>query len=73
MYLYICISIFVLFFFFFFCSHKNIEMRCTERLIHAKYCMMGLELVGILKSCLSMLARIKAPLEKTFFTTYGPS
>ena len=73
-YIYIYIYIFCsfLFFFFFFFWHKNIEMRCTERLLHAKYCMTASKLVGILKSCSSMSARIKAPLEKAFFTTYGP-
>ena len=47
-------------------------MRCTERLLHAKYRIMTSKLMGILKSCPSMSARIKAPLEKAFFTTYGP-
>ena len=42
-------------------------MGCTDRLLHAKYCMAALELVGILKSCPAMLARIKAPLEKGIF------
>ena len=58
--------------FFFFFWHKNIEMRCTERLFHAKYHITTLELVGILKSCPSMLTRIKDPPEKAFFTIYGP-
>ena len=44
----------------------------STRLSHAKYCKTTLELVGILKSCPSMLARIKAPSKKAF-TTYGPS
>ena len=47
-------------------------MRCTTRLLYAKYCITASELVGILKSRLSMSARIKAPLEKAFFTTYRP-
>ena len=48
-------------------------MGCTGRLPHAKYCMIASKLVGILMSCPSMSARIKAYPEKTFFTTYGPS
>ena len=38
-----------------------------------KYCMIASELVGIMKSCPSMSARIKAPPKKAFFTTYEPS
>ena len=63
----------MVFFSFFFFLHQNIEIRCIERLLHAKYCTMALELKGILKSCPSMSTRIKAPPEKAFFTTYGPS
>ena len=48
-------------------------MRRIDRLFHAKYHMTASELVGILKSCPSMSARIKDPLEKAFFSTYGPS
>ena len=48
-------------------------MRGIVRLLHVKYRIIALELVGILKSCPSMLARIKTHLEKDFFTTYGPS
>ena len=40
-------------------------MRCIVRLLQAKYRMTPLELVGILKSCPSMLARINAPLKKS--------
>ena len=47
-------------------------MRCTKRLLLAKYRMMASELVGILKSFPSMSSRIKAPPENAFFTTYGP-
>ena len=36
-------------------------MRCTKRLLHAKYYITASKLVGILKSCLSMLATIRAP------------
>ena len=39
-------------------------MRCITRLLQAKYRMTLLELVGILKSCPSMLARINAPPKK---------
>ena len=39
-------------------------MRCIKRLLHAKYRMTVPELVGILKSCLSMSAGVKAPPEK---------
>ena len=39
-------------------------MRCIARLLQAKYRMTTLELVGILKSCPSMLARINAPPKK---------
>ena len=39
-------------------------MRGTARPLHAKYSMTVSELVGILKSCPSMSARIKAPPEK---------
>ena len=41
------------------------------KLPHAKYCMTASELVGILKSCPSKLAKIKTPMEKEFFITYG--
>ena len=60
-------SIYLYYFFFY------IKMRCPRRLLHAKYRMTTSELVDILKSCPSMLSRIKAPSEKAFFTTYGPS
>ena len=54
--------------------HRNVKKGgCTWRPPHAKYCMTTLEFVGILKSYPSMLARIKAPPEKAFFTMYGPS
>ena len=54
--------------------HRNVKKGgCTWRPPHAKYCMTTLESVGILKSYPSMLARIKAPPEKAFFTMYGPS
>ena len=49
------------------------KWSCTWKLPYAKYGMAALELVGILKSFPSMSAKIKASLEKAFFTTYGPS
>ena len=60
--------IFYVFFFFF-----DIKMRCPTRPLHVKYNITASELVGILKSCPSMSVKIKAPPEKAFFTTYGPS
>ena len=75
MYIYIYIFFFLFFLFFLFFSFFffwHVETRCIERLLHAKYHMTTSEFVGILKSCLSMSAKIKAPPKKAFFTIYGP-
>jgi hypothetical protein len=45
----------------------------SSRSIYAKYFLTTSELTGDGKSSPSIVVSIKAPPEKTFFTTYGPS